>query len=132
MKVALLNDWEGKTPEESIIDFYGSRWCFEEEAKAKKEEFLKESLAGVEWIFGSYSYVDYSGEAFVLFKKGNQVLEVNGSHCSCYGLEGQWSPEPTTIEAIKSRIEKGSLGSSYYKENEFKESLITFLQQVEE
>jgi hypothetical protein len=36
----------------------------------------------------------------VIFEKDGKLWEVNGSHCSCYGLEGQWQPEETTWEAI--------------------------------
>ena len=45
---------------------------------------------GVEVLLASYSYEDYSGLAFVLFRKDGELFEVNGSHCSCYGLEDQW------------------------------------------
>lgn len=33
-----------------------------------------------------------SGEAFVVFKRGDQWFYNIGSHCSCRGLEGQWEP----------------------------------------
>lgn len=54
-------------------------------------------------LLASYTYEDYSGDAFVLFEKGGKLFEVNGSHCSCYGLEDQWEPEETTKEALLSR-----------------------------
>lgn len=52
------------------------------------------------------AYVDenYQGRAFVLIKRGNELSEINGSHCSCHGLGGQWKEEPTTIDALKARI----------------------------
>jgi hypothetical protein len=28
---------------------------------------------------------------------------VNGSHCSCHGLEGQWEPEETSMKALEHR-----------------------------
>lgn len=31
-----------------------------------------------------------------------KLFEVHGSHCSCYGFEGQFEPEPTTLEYLKS------------------------------
>ena len=53
----------------------------------------------------------YSGLAFVLCRGTDGGLyEVNGSHCSCMGLEGQWGPEGTSVEAIRHRIEHGTLG----------------------
>lgn len=42
--------------------------------------------------------------SFFLLKdrKTGQLYENNGSHCSCFGFEGQWKPEETTIEYLKS------------------------------
>lgn len=55
-------------------------------------------------LFASYDYENYSGRAFVLYKAKSGILfEVNGSHCSCYGLEGQWKPEETTWSALAMR-----------------------------
>lgn len=59
-------------------------------------------------ITAEYESGGYEGDAYVLFKSGNQYYEVHGSHCSCYGLEGMWSPEVTTEEALRHRVEKGS------------------------
>lgn len=93
-----LNDWK-----ESGID-------------GMREDFgLKESdLDGVEVLLASYTYEDYYGSAFVLFRKDGRLFEVNGSHCSCYGLsersycvdgQTQWQPEETTVEALLHRLE---------------------------
>lgn len=54
-------------------------------------------------IIASYTYEDYSGSAFVIYEKDGKLYEVHGSHCSCYGLEDQWSPEETSWEAIGMR-----------------------------
>lgn len=48
---------------------------------------------GVEILFADYTYEDYSGNANVLFARDGELYEVFGSHCSCFGLEGQWEPE---------------------------------------
>lgn len=76
-------------------------------------------------IFAHYTYEDYSGNAFVLFTRNGKLYEVNGSHCSCYGLEGQWEPEETNVEALQHRIRKGTLGKFYdgYYKKEIRESL---------
>lgn len=67
-----------------------------------------------------YGYGDYDGSAFVLFERDGKLYEVNGGHCSCYGLEGQWDPEETTVEVLRYRITEGELGkSSYYDEGMF-------------
>ena len=45
----------------------------------------------------------YEGRAFVLIVRDGKLYEINGSHCSCYGFEDQWSEEPTFIEALRCR-----------------------------
>jgi uncharacterized protein with NRDE domain len=63
-------------------------------------------------LLAHYDDEDYEGYAFVLFKKADKLYEVNGSHCSCYGLSKssyngdyntQWEPEETSIEALRLR-----------------------------
>lgn len=79
----------------------------------KEFEISESELDGAEIILAYYSYEDYSGEAFVLFRQVGHYYEVNASHCSCFGLEGQWNPEQTTLEAIVHRLEHGDLGRHY-------------------
>lgn len=71
-----------------------------------------EALAGAKVLVASYTYEDYTGDAYVLFERGGKLWEVHGSHCSCYGLSQQdyeytpgtqWEPEETTAEAILAR-----------------------------
>ena len=80
-----------------------------------------DALDGAEVLVASYTYEDYSGDAYVLFKRDGKLWEVHGSHCSCYGLsesnyygdeaaQTQWQPEETSAEAILHRIEKGTWG----------------------
>lgn len=60
-------------------------------------------------VFAYYDNECYEGSAFVLFKQGRKLYEVHGSHCSCYGLEDQWSPEETSVKELELRMEKGSV-----------------------
>jgi hypothetical protein len=46
-------------------------------------------------ILARYDTPPYEGYATVVFVKDGKLYEVHGSHCSCYGLEDQWSPEET-------------------------------------
>lgn len=55
-------------------------------------------------LFAFYMDENYSGDAKVIFEKCGQLYEVEGSHCSCYGLEGQWKPGVTTWAALKLRL----------------------------
>lgn len=79
---------------------------------------------GIEVLLASYSAANYSGDAFVLFRRDGKLYEVNASHCSCYGVEGQWEPAETTVEALQHRLDKGRLGSD---SNEFSAELRALL-----
>jgi len=77
------------------------------------EQFGEEPSDDIDLLLAEYSQMDYEGSAFVLFLKDDKLYEVNGSHCSCYGLEDQWRPEETTIEALKHRLENGHISCHY-------------------
>jgi hypothetical protein len=96
------------------------------ENKVKMEQKLKE-WEGINILFASYGTDNYSGDAFVLFEKDGKLYEVNGSHCSCMGLEGQFEPEETTIEALRNRLVDGTMGTDDYSDNEFAVELKQFL-----
>lgn len=78
-----------------------------ESIKNIKNEFGIADINDDEIIFACYNHSGYEGNALIIFKRDNKLFEVNAGHCSCYGLEGQWEPEETTIEALKHRAEKG-------------------------
>ena len=67
----------------------------------------KDSVKGYKVLYAWYEYADYSGSAFVLLKKGRKLYEVNGGHCSCYGLEDQFELEETNVEALLKRQHYG-------------------------
>ena len=44
-----------------------------------------------------------SSSWFLLKEKATgKLFETHGSHCSCYGFEGQFEPEETTVEYLQS------------------------------
>ena len=57
--------------------------------------------------------------SFFLFKdKAGKLYEVHGSHCSCYGFEGQFRLEESLVEALKDRVNKGYVfGTGGYDDN---------------
>ena len=79
-------------------------------------EIKKEDLDQAEVLFAAYATGYYDGIAFVLFERGGMLYEVNGGHCSCYGLEGQWQPEITFPAAIRKRLTAAeeNTSSDYY------------------
>lgn len=60
------------------------------------------SLDGCTLLVAVYS-LGYDGCALVVYEKGGTLFEVNGGHCSCYDLEGQWSPEETSVDSLRLR-----------------------------
>lgn len=44
-------------------------------------------------VYAGYETPDYEGYATVVFRDGDKWFRASGSHCSCFGLEGQWEPE---------------------------------------
>lgn len=61
-----------------------------------------EELEGIDIRIAIYDLGRYEGDALVVFRRGGTLYEVNDSHCSCNGLEN-WSPEETSVEALKLR-----------------------------
>ncbi len=75
--------------------------CFESREEMMQQFCIsEEQLEGVDILYASYDMPPYEGYAHVIFRKEGKLYEVNGSHCSCYGLEEQWEPEETTVEAL--------------------------------
>lgn len=87
-----FDDW-------SVVGYNGVGY----EAMLKDFEIEPDVVSDDQILFAAYCYENYSGSAFVVFEKEGALHEVNGSHCSCYGLEQQWTPEKTSWEALKGR-----------------------------
>lgn len=87
--------------------------------------FEEENL-NVNILFASYGGGCWEGSAWVLFEQNGELYEVNGSHCSCYGLEGQWSPEIVTLKVLEHRLLNGDFGCDW-SENYFRKELCEFL-----
>jgi hypothetical protein len=67
----------------------------------------------------------------VIYEKDGQLYEVHGGHCSCYGLEGQWSPEETSKEYLLgeiTRMENDPNGYHYGKLWEHKDTIKSILE----
>ena len=126
-----LNNWQNGAACDVFRDFDGSRWYSyrNEDDQVPLEE--KPEFKGVDILLASYGTPAYEGYAFVLFRRDGKLFEVNGSHCSCYGLEGQWNPEKTSVEALRFRVKNGNLGKGDWDENPFSEELLEVLDEIE-
>lgn len=135
-----LHDWKKGKAFQVFMDFEHVYITYEEyiakKSPYKNEEAWEENKrdaqkallihAREKILFATYTYENYSGSAFVIFSKDNTLYEVNGSHCSCYGLEGQWKPEEVSLKELENRIVKGGLGKEYGS-GDFKKELKKFL-----
>jgi hypothetical protein len=97
-----LNDW-------ATMD----TWSGKKEREAVEKDFNVTLGPEIEILLASYTYENYSGSAFVLYREGEDYYEVNGSHCSCYGLEDQWTPENTDLKTLYHRVTVGRLGQDW-------------------
>lgn len=90
-----------------------------EETKASAKELLKD----IEPLIAYESVGDYGcdSSSFFLLKnvKTGVLYEVHGSHCSCFGFEGQLQLEETSVDALKKRCEgdKNVFYTGGYDEN---------------
>lgn len=69
---------------------------------------LSDSVREPTKIWAQYEIDGYDGCADVVFKVGRKWYHVKASHCSCYGLEGQWEPEELDVELFLKSVEDGS------------------------
>ena len=96
------------------------------EKKAQMDKVI-EKYKDINILFASYGNDNYSGDAWVLFEQEGILYEVSGSHCSCYGLEGQWEPEPVSLKELEHRLLNGTFGIDDWSDNNFKQELCEFL-----
>ena len=100
----LLEDLKGLSEDEVKTHLVG-----EYEAKSDVLNDLK-IVIGYESV-GSWGCD--SSSFFLLKDKDEKLYEVHGSHCSCYGFEGQFDLEETSIEVLKFRVNESKYGSVF-------------------
>lgn len=100
---------------------------FENVSISKDESKALEKHKNDNILFASYNIDNWCGDAFVLFEREGVLYEINGCHCSCFGLEGQWIEEETSIEELKFRLINGMLGKDDNSGNDFNNELCNFL-----
>jgi hypothetical protein len=59
-------------------------------------------------VYAEYEQEYYEGWAWVVYRDGDNIYLVEGGHCSCYGLEGQWDPEEYTLETFISMLDRAA------------------------
>ena len=111
MKTLWLADWEEAGFEGMKIDF----------------EIKGDEYDDINVIVGYYNYEDYEGDAMVIFEHKDKLFTVEGGHCSCYGLEGQWNPDEITIDYLNHRALNGLFAYRDDYDNEIKKHLKEYI-----
>lgn len=60
--------------------------------KDVQSQFEDQTPEPDEVLCAVYDGGGYEGDALVIYRNGEKYFIVQGSHCSCYGLEGQFDP----------------------------------------
>lgn len=107
---------------ETYLNRFGDKSDIESEFQLNRGE-----LNDCHIVAAYYSYEDYSGTACVVFVRDFTLYEVYGSHCSCNGLEGQWSPEIVNVYELRSRLERDTLSRYRTYSTEFSEAILAYL-----
>lgn len=72
--------------------------------KTKQYEYDgKVDVKDKEVIFARMRQESYEGYAQMIYQRKGKLYEVTGSHCSCYGFEGQWDPTEITWDQLAMR-----------------------------
>lgn len=58
-----------------------------------KGKRLQDFPTDEEILIASYDRGGYDGDCVVLYRRDGVLYLNSASHCSCYGLEGQWNPD---------------------------------------
>ncbi len=103
---------------ESMTKYHGSWGSYKDMAVGWSDDrwsdsptIVEDMAAEDEILFASYGGSGYDGNATVIFQRGGELFEVSASHCSCNGLEDQWSPAKITWGALEMRLK--DMGSYY-------------------
>jgi hypothetical protein len=97
-----LGDLRGKTEQEikeHLAYQYGIGW--------ETDEVVVECLKNLNILIAYESVGSWGCDSTSYFllkdKISDELFEIHGSHCSCYGFENQFDLESMTLEAIKLR-----------------------------
>jgi hypothetical protein len=126
LALADLKDWTEEKIKVHLATEYAEECDYwEDNAKRKFGEpdldFLKnldnyDILVAYESV-GEYG-CDSSGWFLLKDKQSNKLFEINGSHCSCFGFEGQGNLSEVTIEALQLRSGYDLLSTGGYDNDE--------------
>ena len=110
MKNLFLADLEGFS-ESDVKNHIAKEYSNQDQYEAPNPDEVNKVLKELEDydVLIAYESVGNWGcdsSSWFLFKhkKSGQLFEMHGSHCSCYGFEGQFDLEETSVEYLKEKI----------------------------
>lgn len=106
--------------------YYGEFNCWED---VSSQFSINETDQDKVVLFAAYDVPNYEGYAMVIYIQNGKFYIVEGSHCSCYGLENEWTPDEMPLEALLRMADSG-LGMLNKYNLEFKKS-IRFIQELD-
>lgn len=77
-----------------------------DERTGSARKLIKEDLRTHEVLFIAFDDEGYEGHAYILLreKATGDLYCVEGSHCSCYGFEGQWGLSKTHRDVLMATL----------------------------
>jgi len=103
-----FSDWNDVAKE-----FFDYNWS--DNVDVRMEKALAAIPEPEEVIYAEYHQESYEGSALVVFRNGDKFYWNQGSHCSCYGLEGQWSPEEYDRDTFIKVLDRKLEGNYFYR-----------------
>lgn len=92
--LAIDEDGLAEYTEQEIKDWIAEAYCESKEELDKFDILISREI--------SCGYEEWS--YYLLHEKATgKLFENHASHCSCYGFEGQWEPEETTLKYLFSK-----------------------------
>lgn len=136
MEPLYLGDWANPEPSWNPATRQYDIPITPQQALMRDFEIEPHQLWGCNILLAYYGRGDCEGDAFVLYEVQGRLFEVNAGHDSWYGLEGQWTPERTSVAALRMRLDRGTLGlgwdwNTHANKSVFADELRAILGQLE-
>jgi hypothetical protein len=71
------------------------------------EEQIRDDLEGANIVMIFFGFGSYCGMSCTVYEKGGDIYVNTSGHCSCYGHEGQWSPQKVTARWLLNQLDHG-------------------------
>lgn len=79
----------------------------------------KGALDGARVLYAVLNSYGYEESACVIFERDGKLYETGGSHCSCYGFEGQFSPATEVTRESLRMYNRGSKAKLKYEQSDY-------------